>query len=104
MNTITTGNSKVLGPLQSWTLNWTGPWTGLWTGPCRPIHSYSDSNQLISLYHCLADLHSFLIQDIPHLNNIYDKHLMKSFHEADASDVLDQFYLTIDIIHSVLYL
>ena len=31
-------------------------------------------------YDCLADLHSLLIQDMPHLNNIYDKRLMKSFH------------------------
>ena len=61
----------------------TGPWT----------YSYSGSDQLVSLYHyCLANLHSFLIQDAPHLRNyICDKCLMKSFHGAHADDDLDQF-------------
>ena len=69
-------------------LDWTGPWTGLWTGPW--IHSFSDSDQLISLqYHCLANLHLCLIQDVPNLNNIYDKRLVKSCNGADVDDVLD---------------
>ena len=43
-------------------------------------------------YYCLADLHSFLIQDVPNLNNnIYNKCLIKSFHGADADDDLDRF-------------
>ena len=47
---------------------------------------------LYNNYYYLADLHSFLIQDTPHLNNnIYDKHLMKSFHGADANDDSDRF-------------
>ena len=48
---------------------------------------------LYNSYHCLADLHSFLVQDVSHLNNIYDKCLMKSFHGADADDESDRFYL-----------
>ena len=60
--------------------------SGLWTGPWT--HNYSGSDQLISLlYYCLADLHSFLIPDMLHLNNnIYDTRLMKSFHGADTDD------------------
>ena len=76
----------------TWTLDWTGPWTGLWIGPWT--HSSSDSDQSISLqYHCLADLHSFLILYAPHLNNIHDKRLTKSFYEADTDDDSDRFYL-----------
>ena len=80
------------GLYNTWTLDWIGPWTGLWTGPWT--HSSLGSNQLISLkYHCLADLLSFLIQDVPHLSNLYNKHLMKSFHGADTDDYLNRFYL-----------
>ena len=64
-------------------------WTGLWTGPWT--RSYSDSDQLISLLY-FGDLHSFLIQDAPHLNkNICDKRRMKSFHRTDANYDSDQF-------------
>ena len=79
------------GLYNTWTLDWTGPWTGLWTGPWA--HSYLNSDLSISLYHSVADLQSLLIQDAPHLNNIYDKRLMKSFHGADADDDSDRFYL-----------
>ena len=92
--TLLTGCKHLVttGLYNTWTLDQTGPWTGLWTGPW--IHSSSDSDQSISLlYHCLADLHSCLIQDVPHLNNIYDKRLMKSFNGAYVDDVQDRFYL-----------
>ena len=51
-------------------------------------------SDLLSLHLLLSyQLHLFLMQDVPHLNDyIYDKHLMKSFHEANTDDDSDLFY------------
>ena len=75
---------------------------GLWTGLDRGLDSRLDRGlsaiqTLIYRFHYnityLADLQSLLIQDVPHLNNIYVKCLMKSFHGADVDDDSDRFYL-----------
>ena len=58
---LTKGSLQYLDSGLDWTVDWTLDWTMDW----------------------------FLIQDTPHLNNIYDKCLMRSFHGADAYDDSD---------------
>ena len=69
---------------------WTEDWTLDWSMDSQLLGLCSIDFFVILASYCHADLHSFLIQDAPQLNNnIYDKHLMKSFHGADVNDDSD---------------
>ena len=82
-----------MGIYKTWTLD-----SGLDSGLDRGLTAiYSGSDQLNKWFHynitvLLIYTNSFLIQNVPHLNNnIYDERLMKSFHGADADDDSDWF-------------